>query len=143
MSFRRTPMFISFTLMLLLTVLLPVLLAVTARATLAAPFDVPLSIRSPALSGTLPTQFSAHYLGLTTTERDGIIRLTLTYDPQFDLRVTGFVNFLVLTDDGLRRYLAGGDARVQTLPAVARYSLTAQATSCTRPFAILGAAITQ
>jgi hypothetical protein len=66
------------------------------------------TVRATRVTGALPNQFSAHYLGLQPAERDGTVVLTLRYDPQ-DPQIEGLVNFLVLTEDGLRRFLAGED----------------------------------
>lgn len=48
-----------------------------------------------------------HYLGLEPTFRDGTIVLTIALEPSDDLDLRGAINFIVLTDDGLRRVLAG------------------------------------
>ena len=50
-----------------------------------------------------------HYLGLEPSLRDGTIVLTLALEPSDDPDLRGTINFLVLTDDGLRRVLAGAD----------------------------------
>ena len=50
-----------------------------------------------------------HYLGLEPTLRDGTVVLTIALEPADDVSLRGAVNFLVLTDDGLRRVLAGAD----------------------------------
>lgn len=83
----------------------------SAQVTMAAPLHRPNSVSWNVLTGRLPQQYSAHYLALETSERDGVIALTLSYDPQDNPNLRGFVNFLVLTDDGLRQYLAGGDLK--------------------------------
>lgn len=70
-----------------------------------------LPVQGQVLQGSLPLRYNAHYLGLEPAIRDGIITLTLAYEPQDNPNLRGFVNFLVLTEDGLRRYLAGEDAR--------------------------------
>lgn len=44
-----------------------------------------------------------------------MITLTLAYDPHDDPNLLGFVNFLVLNEDGLRQYLAGADAKVVSI----------------------------
>lgn len=77
----------------------------------AAPLSQLVAVSGPMLQGSLPLQYNAHYLGLETTIRDGMINLTLAYDPQDDPNLRGFVNFFVLTEDGLRRYLNGDDPR--------------------------------
>ncbi len=65
-------------------------------------------LRTTRLTGTLPNKYSAHYLGLLPELRAQNINLTLTFDPQTE-EAFGLVNFVVLTDDGLRRFLAGED----------------------------------
>src|SRR5690606_10738873 len=65
-------------------------------------------VRATRITGTLPNQFSAHYLGLQPIIRDQPIDLTFSFDPQ-DPLLRGKVNFIVLTEDGLRRFLAGAD----------------------------------
>jgi hypothetical protein len=64
--------------------------------------------RASTVSGTLnPAGY--HYLGLEPTLRDGTVVLTIALEPADDVALRGAVNFLVLTDDGLRRVLAGAD----------------------------------
>jgi hypothetical protein len=65
-------------------------------------------LRATRVNGALSNQYSAHYLGLQPAQRDGTVVLTLSYDPQ-DASLAGLVNFIVLTEDGLRRFLAGED----------------------------------
>jgi len=86
-----------------------VLAAAPGQPVAAAPFPV---VSGAELNGQLAGQHSAHYFGLETTERDAIIVLTLAYQPQDNPNLQGFVNFLVLSEDGLRQYLAGnGDLK--------------------------------
>jgi hypothetical protein len=68
-----------------------------------------VNVSGPVLQGSLPQRYNAHYLGLEATIRDGVVTMTLAFEPQ-DPTLRGLINFLVLTEDGLRRYLAGGDA---------------------------------
>lgn len=82
-------------------------------------------LRTTRLSGTLPTQFSAHYLGLRPVLRDPHVNLTLTFDPQTE-EAFGLVNFVVLTDDGLRRFLAGEDPLSLDIASGNEIALTAQ-----------------
>ena len=77
---------------------------------LAAPPQQIVNIRGPLLQGQLPYQYTAHYFGLEVNERDGLIALTLVHDPQNVPNLLGFVNFMVLDEDGLRRFRAGDDA---------------------------------
>jgi hypothetical protein len=87
------------------------LAAFPAAVGLAAPVRQITTVRGQSLQGSLPLKFNAHYLGLEPALRDGVISLTLAYEPQNNPNLRGFVSFLVLTEDGLRRYLAGEDAR--------------------------------
>lgn len=66
-------------------------------------------VRSTVLEGELPTSEDRHFLGVETLQRDGVVVLTLSYDPYTDPKLRGQVNFHVLDEDGLRVYLAGGD----------------------------------
>jgi hypothetical protein len=86
------------------------LLAVPQGVSLAAALGQIVETRGPLLQGSLPLRYNAHYLGLEPTVRDGRVTLTLAYEPQNNPNLQGFVNFLVLNEDGLRRYLAGEDA---------------------------------
>lgn len=75
----------------------------------AAPISQIITVEGPVLRGELPYQYNAHYLGLSANVRDGVIVLTLAYDPQNNPNLKGFVNFYVLDQDGLRRFQAGAD----------------------------------
>ncbi|MCE7984912.1 MAG: hypothetical protein DYG89_27375 [Caldilinea sp. CFX5] len=77
----------------------------------AAPPQQIVTVQGPTLRGELPYQYNAHYLGLAPVIRDSIVSLTLAYDPQNNPNLPGFVNFFVLDEDGLRRFLAGSDPR--------------------------------
>ncbi len=79
------------------------------RPLYAAPLHQIVPVQGPFLRGELPNQYNAHYLGLETNVRDGMVALTLNYDPQNNPNLKGFVNFFVLDEDGLRRFLAGVD----------------------------------
>ncbi len=79
------------------------------RALYAAPLHQIVPVEGPVIRGELPNQYNAHYLGLESTVRDGMVALTLNYDPQNNPNLKGFVNFFVLDEDGLRRFLAGED----------------------------------
>ena len=72
-------------------------------------------LRSTVLQGQLPTSASRHFLGVEPLQRDGVIVLTLSYDPYSDPQMRGLVNFQVLDEDGLRQYLAGGDLDVEEI----------------------------
>ncbi|MCB0065059.1 MAG: hypothetical protein KDE19_23205, partial [Caldilineaceae bacterium] len=77
----------------------------------AAPHHQIESVRSPVLYGELPYQYTAHYFGIEVNQRDGLIALTLAYDPQNNPNLRGLVNFMVLDEDGMRRFLAGTNPR--------------------------------
>lgn len=82
-------------------------------------------LRTTRLSGTLPTKFSAHYLGLRPELRDQDVNLILIFDPQTE-EAFGLANFVVLTDDGLRRFLAGEDPLSLDIASGNEIALTAQ-----------------
>ncbi|MEZ4737270.1 MAG: hypothetical protein R3E79_60080, partial [Caldilineaceae bacterium] len=93
----------------LLLTLLALSLWDSAPPLLAAPPNQIITVRGPLLQGELPYQYNAHYLGLEPDLRDGVVALTLAYDPQNNPNLRGFVNFFVLDEDGLRRFVAGAD----------------------------------
>lgn len=90
-------------------VCLSLLLGQPVQSLYAAPARQIVTTRGPVLRGELPYQYNAHYLGVETNIRDGLLSLTLTYDPQNNPNLKGFVNFFVLDEDGLRRFMAGAD----------------------------------
>jgi hypothetical protein len=64
--------------------------------------------RATTVNGSLnPAAY--HYLGLEPTLRDGTVVLTIALEPADDVALRDAINFIVLTDDGLRRVLAGTD----------------------------------
>lgn len=83
----------------------------------AAPTRQIVTVQGPVLVGDLPYQYNAHYFGLAPTLRDAVIGLTLIYDPQTNPNVKGLVNFFVLDEDGLRRFLAGSDPETLAIAA--------------------------
>ncbi len=87
------------------------LLLAPAQPLWAAPALRPNTLSAASLSGQLLHQYSAHYFELETTERDAMIHLTLAYDPHDEPSLKGFVNFLVLDEEGLREYLHGADLK--------------------------------
>ncbi|MCX6047720.1 MAG: hypothetical protein NT075_21690 [Chloroflexi bacterium] len=95
----------------LLCFLFGISVAFAPQASLAAPLQRPNATSATTLSGQLPHQYSAHYFELESTERDAMIGLTLAYDPYSEPSLRGFVNFLVLDEDGLREYLHGADLK--------------------------------
>lgn len=74
-------------------------------------------VRGPVLQGELPYQFTAHYFGIEVNQRDGLIALTLAYEPQNNRNLRGLVNFMVLDEDGMRRFQAGTNPRDLDLAA--------------------------
>jgi hypothetical protein len=66
------------------------------------------SVRATELRGLLPHQFDHHYFGLEAEEPGGAFAVTLVVEPASVL-VDDAVNFVVLTDEGMRRFRAGVD----------------------------------
>lgn len=90
-------------------------LLLPVRPLLAASKQEIVPIRGPFLQGELPYQYTAHYFALEAELRDGLIALTLAYDPQNNRNLRGFVNFMVLDEDGMRRFQAGTNPRTVEL----------------------------
>lgn len=88
-----------------------------SRTLWAAPARQIVPVQGPTLQGDLPYQYNAHYFGLAPTLRDAVIGLTLVYDPQNNPNLKGLVNFFVLDEDGLRRFLAGSDPQTLAIAA--------------------------
>jgi hypothetical protein len=83
-------------------------LAQPARPASAAPPQQETTQRAISVGGTLnPAGY--HYLGLEPSLRDGTVVLTIALEPADDVELRDALNFMVLTDDGLRRVLAGAD----------------------------------
>jgi hypothetical protein len=59
------------------------------------------------LAGDLTRVYQHHYLGLTPTIRDGLIVVTLDFDPKDSQVLRENLNFWVLDEDGLRRVISG------------------------------------
>jgi hypothetical protein len=59
------------------------------------------------LAGLLDQPYQHHYLGLDPTIRDGLLVLTLDFDPKDNQTLAGNLNFWVLDEDGLRRVVSG------------------------------------
>lgn len=83
---------------------------VATTAVVAAPVVVSKVFRGQSVTGELPKQFDQHFLGLEPSERDGSIKLTLTIDPQDNSEVLRKVSFLVLNEDGFKKFLDGASA---------------------------------
>ena len=74
----------------------------------APPAQTTGTARATSVNGSLlPAGY--HYLGLEPTLTDGTVVLTIALEPADEEDLRGAINFLVLTDDGLRRVLAGAD----------------------------------
>lgn len=65
-------------------------------------------LRASRVTGLLEAQYAVDYLGLQSVIIDQPVTLNLTFDTQ-DPQLKGLVNYLVLTQDGMRRFLAGED----------------------------------
>jgi uncharacterized surface protein with fasciclin (FAS1) repeats len=72
------------------------------------------------MEGSLPEQFSQHFLGLEPNERDGDISLVLTYDPQDSTELSRRINFWVLDSAGFQRYQDGDSASAVAIAAGSR-----------------------
>jgi hypothetical protein len=59
------------------------------------------------LAGELTQAYQHHYLGLTPTIRDGLIVLTLDFDPKDSQVLRENLNFWVLDEESLRRVIRG------------------------------------
>ena len=91
----------------------------------------PRPARASSVSGTLsPADY--HYLGLEPAFTDGTVVLTIALEPSDDEALRGAINFLVLTDDGLRHVLAGADPFHLDIAASAPLQFDPSATN-TRP----------
>ena len=84
------------------------LLVAPAPSAQAAPPAQTTTARAATVAGTL-SPAGYHYLGLEPALRDGTVVLTIALEPANDADLRGALNFMVLTDDGLRRVLAGAD----------------------------------
>ena len=65
-------------------------------------------VRATELRGLLPHQFDRHYFGLEAFQPNGGFAVTLVVEPATALTENS-VNFVVLTEDGLKEFLAGAD----------------------------------
>lgn len=66
-------------------------------------------VRATELRGLLPHPHDRHYFGLESIQPGDAFALTLTVEPAAALLDAGSVNFVVLTANGLQRFLAGAD----------------------------------
>lgn len=67
-----------------------------------------VELRATELRGELPRQFDHHYFGLEAAKPGGAFALTLIVEPASVLKENA-VNFVVLTDDGVKKVAAGVD----------------------------------
>lgn len=65
------------------------------------------SLRATKVHGELAKGYSKHYLALEPTQRDATITLTLNIESADKRRIANKVNFLLLTEETLRRVEAG------------------------------------
>lgn len=92
------------------------LVFISATLVQAAPIDLNAvadilgagSVRALALKGTLSTK-NLYYFGLESLQSEGTIVLTLSYEAKDPEAKRGHINFLVVTENGLRQYLSGED----------------------------------
>lgn len=70
-------------------------------------FAATTSLRATQVHGELAKGYSKHYLALAPTQDDATIALTLNIETEDIRRVANKVNFLLLTEDALRRVEAG------------------------------------
>lgn len=102
---------------LLLTFLVSITTAIVINSASAAPLPQITTVRNPILQGELTDQYTAHYYGVEVNQRDQLVALTLAYEPQNNRNLQGYVNFMVLDEDGMRRFLAGTSPRELELAA--------------------------
>jgi hypothetical protein len=81
--------------------------ATTEEAPAATPSVATGPVSALRLSGSLNRRYDRHYLVLEPSIRDADITLTLSYDPMDRPELIGNLNFLVLTEDGVRRMVQG------------------------------------
>ncbi len=72
------------------------------------------SVTALRISGTLNDLIYRHFLAVQPAVRDGIVNLDMKYEPQGE-EMEGKVNFLVLDEDGMRRFIHGGEIEEQGL----------------------------
>ena len=72
------------------------------------------SVTALRISGLLDELIYRHFLAVRPAVRDGIVNLEMKYDPQ-GVVTEGNVNFLILDDDGMRRFIYGGEIGGQSL----------------------------
>jgi uncharacterized surface protein with fasciclin (FAS1) repeats len=80
-------------------------------------------VRAETMQGSLPEQFSQHFLGLEPVERDGEVTLEMTYDPQDSTELARRINFWVLDEAGFKRFQDGDSASTVALAAGSKFFL--------------------
>ena len=75
------------------------------------------TLRSTILRGSLTEQYDTDFLAVEPLIRDGTVVLTLAYEPYDDPKLQGLINLYVLDEDGLRKFIAGGDLDNEELAA--------------------------
>ncbi len=97
--------------------------APTAAVTTTAAAAPAGPVRAETMQGSLPEQFSQHFLGLEPSVRDGEVTLVMTYDPQDNTELARRINFWVLDDAGFKRFQAGDSASTVALAAGSKFFL--------------------
>ena len=69
----------------------------------------PETLAATEVRGLLPHPNDRHYFGLAATQPGAVMAVTLIAEPADAVRLGDDVNFVVLTEEGLRRFLAGED----------------------------------
>ncbi|MCB0044362.1 MAG: hypothetical protein KDD92_02925 [Caldilineaceae bacterium] len=108
--YRRTPVRVIFLTLLLFFAFSTLAVSLLFSAAQAAP-SPKITISGPVLQGMLISG-ERHYLSVEPTQSDGLMILTLAYEP-LNTDLQGLINFLVLDEDQLRRFVAG-DLNVRT-----------------------------
>ena len=72
------------------------------------------SVTAVRISGALNDLIYRHFLAVQPAVRDGVVNLQMKYDPRGE-ETEGNVNFLVLDEDGMRRFIYGGAIEDQGL----------------------------
>ncbi|MFN8489613.1 MAG: hypothetical protein U0350_18660 [Caldilineaceae bacterium] len=83
-------------------------LFVTPVTAIAADRSAGAAVQATELQGELTKGYSAHYLAVAPTQRDGTITLTLKIEAKVNTRAASQVNLWVLSPEGLRQ-LQGGE----------------------------------
>jgi uncharacterized surface protein with fasciclin (FAS1) repeats len=101
----------------------PAPVAATAATTATAAAVPAGPVRAETMEGSLPEQFSQHFLALEPSIRDGEVTLVMTYDPQDNTELARRINFWVLDQSGFQRYQSGESASTVALAAGSKFFL--------------------